>query len=161
MRLFPATFRNVFAILLIILLQSAVVAGPAASSEPSGPAAAQNDVHNSTSQESFLTNVSPEEARLLITSATAEDELIILDIRTTPEFLVGHIANARHMNFYDNDFSEQLNALPKDKRYLIYCHSGSRSERALATMRKLGFQRIYHLRSGIAGWYKAGLPLER
>ncbi|UZP65851.1 rhodanese-like domain-containing protein [Desulfovibrio mangrovi] len=105
-------------------------------------------------------DVTPEEAIRLINEATPQNELVILDIRTAPEFMMGHIQNAVHMNFYNSDFETQLSTLPRDKRYLLYCHSGSRSERALAMMRKMGFHHVYHLQSGIVGWYKADLPLE-
>jgi|GEM_PF-686917 len=172
MRLSSAVYNALLALLLVAFLHPAAFAeqNRIATGNPTeinrnafqaAPTPAPSTPSNPDTGASFLTDVTPEEALRLITEASEQDKLIILDIRTTPEFLIGHIANARHINFYDSDFTERLNALPKDMRYLIYCHSGSRSERALTIMRKLGFQKIYHLQTGIAGWYKANLPLER
>ncbi|WBF68879.1 rhodanese-like domain-containing protein [Desulfovibrio subterraneus] len=172
MRLSSAVYNALLALLLVAFLHPAAFAeqnriATGNSTEinrnafQAAPTPAPPTPSNPDTGASFLTDVTPEEALRLINEASEQDKLIILDIRTTPEFLIGHIANAQHINFYDSDFTERLNALPKDMRYLIYCHSGSRSERALTIMRKLGFQKIYHLQTGIAGWYKANLPLER
>jgi rhodanese-related sulfurtransferase len=74
---------------------------------------------------------------------------VIIDIRTPMEFASGNISGAKNIDFYSSDFSESLKALSKDKTYLIYCRSGSRSKVALGMMKELGFQRVYELGGGI------------
>lgn len=108
-----------------------------------------------------IRDVTPAEAYQIIQTNSANAPLTILDLRTTPEFLMGHIENAVLINFYDSDFAQRLGNLPRDATYLIYCHSGSRSTRVLSMMRQLGFTHVYHLATGIIGWYKADLPLVR
>lgn len=43
-------------------------------------------------------------------------------------------------------------ALPRDRDLLLICRSGVRSERASATLRSLGFERLFHLEGGLLAW---------
>ncbi|MCA9491242.1 MAG: molybdopterin-synthase adenylyltransferase MoeB [Myxococcales bacterium] len=42
--------------------------------------------------------------------------------------------------------------LPRDRDVLLLCRSGIRSERASATLRGLGFKRLFHLEGGLLAW---------
>ena len=86
--------------------------------------------------------------------------LVALDIRTPEEFAEGHIADALMIDFYDEDFAQQLDALDKSVPYLVYCRSGNRSAQSVATFADLGFGEIYELDGGIVAWAGAGLPVE-
>ena len=86
--------------------------------------------------------------------------LVVLDIRTPEEFAEGHIEDALMIDFYDEDFSEQLDALDKSVPYLVYCRSGNRSAQSVSTFEGLGFAEIYELDGGIVAWAGAGLPIE-
>lgn len=83
----------------------------------------------------------------------------ILDIRTAGEFQAGHIAGAVNIDFQGGNFAAELGKLDRAKPYLVYCRSGNRSGRSLATFEKLGFTKIHHLAAGFNGWTKAGLPV--
>jgi len=87
------------------------------------------------------------------------DNLVVLDVRTPEEFAEGHIDGAINVNFYDDDFREQLDALDKSIPYLLHCRSGGRSSKALKTMRALGFQKVIHLEGGILAWNRSGYAL--
>ena len=41
------------------------------------------------------------------------------------------------------------------------CETGNRSSSAIATLKKLGFENVYNLAGGYAGWQQAGLPVEK
>jgi rhodanese-related sulfurtransferase len=84
---------------------------------------------------------------------------ILLDIRTPDEFATGHIAKAQVIDFYATDFSAKLQELDKNTTYLIYCRSGSRSSKALETMRSLGFKSVYELDGGINNWNSDKRPI--
>lgn len=90
-----------------------------------------------------------------------QEEVVILDVRTKPEFDRGHLENAQLLNFYSSDFPNQLASLPKSKTYLLYCHSGGRSAVALKLMQQFGFNQVHHLEKGIVEWNDAGLPLKK
>lgn len=77
-------------------------------------------------------------------------EIIILDVRTEQEFKRGHLPNALNMDFYNPEFPTLLDQLDKEKRYLVYCQSGSRSMSALKIMREKGFPDLTNLNNGIS-----------
>ena len=74
---------------------------------------------------------------------------IIIDIRTPEEFKTQNIKNSININFYSQEFKTELNKLNKNKTYLIYCRSGSRSKKSLNTFKELNFTKVYDLQGGI------------
>ena len=83
-------------------------------------------------------------------------EYILLDIRTEGEYRQGRIADVQNIDIASRDFEEKLNELDKDKKYLIYCFSGSRTQMALRIMQSLGFREVYDLNGGIQVWGMSG-----
>jgi rhodanese-related sulfurtransferase len=106
-----------------------------------------------------INDVSPAEAALIIEQNSRTDDFVILDIRTPEEYAAGKIEGSVNVDFYAADFRLQLDALAKEARYLVYCKSGNRSGRSLAIFEDLGFARVDHLTTGIAGWYDEGYPV--
>ena len=88
-------------------------------------------------------------------------DLIVLDIRTEKEYVAGHIAKAKHVDFYESDFKSRLEKLDRKTPYLVHCASGGRSGRSLEIFRDLGFTRIYHMNDGFKGWMKEKLPSKK
>ena len=86
-------------------------------------------------------------------------EGIIIDVRTSEEFLSGHLNEATNIDFYSNDFIEKLKLLRKDLPVYVYCRSGGRSTSASNQMQKLGFTKIYNLIGGIESWKLANYPV--
>lgn len=104
-------------------------------------------------------DVSVQEAAALLKSPPAG--LMIIDVRTPEEFRQGHLPGAQNMDFFGGRFDMQLEAMPKDRPVLLYCRIGQRSAGAQEAMSKAGAANILHMREGIEGWQKAGLPLEK
>lgn len=86
---------------------------------------------------------------------------ILLDVRTPEEYAAGHIAGAININFYDQNFKEELNKLDKTATYDVYCQSGNRSGKTLPIMQSLGFAHAQDLSGGILSWASAGKPIVR
>ncbi len=82
----------------------------------------------------------------------AQNNGIILDVRTPQEFEQGHIPNATLIDFLDINFKENLSQLDQDKTYFIYCKAGGRSQKTAELMGKLGFKRIIGLEGGYTAW---------
>ncbi len=80
----------------------------------------------------------------------------ILDVRTPEEVAEGHLMGSTTINFLSPDFSKEVQALNKNKTYLLYCRSGSRTRKAADAMQKMGFKRVYMLEGGIIAWKEAG-----
>jgi phage shock protein E len=89
-----------------------------------------------------------------------QPELVILDIRTPGEWATGSLKNALLMDYYAPDFAQRLEALDRDKPYLIYCAVGGRSRDAGKLMQQMGFQKVYDATEGFAGLKRAGLAVK-
>lgn len=82
----------------------------------------------------------------------------IVDVRTPEEFLNGHIANAKNIDWNGEDFDKQIAVLDKTEPVLVYCLSGGRSSSAASKMRNDGFKQVYELDGGMMKWRNANLP---
>ena len=85
-----------------------------------------------------------------------EDEsVVILDVRTQQEVDQGFIEGAIHIDFYANNFKEQIAALDTPSTYLVYCRSGNRSGQASTIMTEdLNFKHVKNLLGGYQAWSK-------
>lgn len=84
----------------------------------------------------------------------AATESIILDVRTPAEVANGTLPNATVINFYDDNFKEQVSKLDNTKPVFVYCKSGGRSGQAMNIMKGMGFDEIYDLIGGYAAFPK-------
>ncbi len=125
----------------------------------SGCASRGHDATALKTQEQVIEDVTSEEAYALVQDNEENEDFVILDVRTPEEYASGHIENAVNMDYYSNIFRDELNKLDKNRTYLIYCGSGTRSGRALEMMKELGFREVYNVVGGIARWKAEGLPV--
>lgn len=89
----------------------------------------------------------------------SESGVVVLDVRTPGEFMVGHIQGAINIDVEGTHFESEIAKLDKNATYAVYCHSGRRSGIAVATMNKNGFKNLFNLTNGIADWSAHNLPL--
>jgi rhodanese-related sulfurtransferase len=85
-----------------------------------------------------------------------DSSLVLVDVRTASEIKEGYIKNAIFINFYDDDFSQQISMLDKNKPTIIYCQKGGRSLKACQLMLDMGFSEVYNLEGGAYGWFMHG-----
>ncbi|OGS72172.1 MAG: hypothetical protein A3F91_03000 [Flavobacteria bacterium RIFCSPLOWO2_12_FULL_35_11] len=78
----------------------------------------------------------------------------IIDIRTPQEFSEGHIEGAININYFDDNFLDQIAKYDKNQPIFIYCRSGNRTESASKKAVDFGFKEIYDLEGGILYWIK-------
>lgn len=109
-------------------------------------------------QHSVIRNVNPSEFKGAIDSL--QDEVII-DLRTPGEIQNGKIAGALEIDFYSDNFKPAIEALDRNKVYLVYCAGGVRSGETAGRMEELGFKQVYNLAGGFKGWVKAKMPVDR
>lgn len=81
---------------------------------------------------------------------------VVIDVRTAEEYHAGHIPGAILLDVNQDDFAAQIKDLDQNKKYLLYCRSGKRSEKARSIMASEGFSRVRHLAGGIEEWLKKG-----
>jgi len=84
---------------------------------------------------------------------------LFIDVRTKSEHDSEHIEGNTHIDIGDESFEEKINALDKNKKYIIYCMSGGRAGRATSIMQKLGFENAHNLKGGITAWKAEALPV--
>ncbi|MBC7438808.1 MAG: rhodanese-like domain-containing protein [Flavobacterium sp.] len=87
------------------------------------------------------------------TNFNKENDAVILDVRTSEEFIEGFIENAINIDIYKGQgFIYELENLDKNKNYYVYCKAGGRSAQACSIMNEMGFQNAYNLIGGILNW---------
>lgn len=90
-------------------------------------------------------------------AASLADGAVILDVREPDEWDAGHIAGALHIPLRELALRE--GELPRDRRLIAVCRSGSRSAHVTAALRRAGYD-IENLAGGMKAWVQAGLPIE-
>lgn len=88
------------------------------------------------------------------------EELTIVDVRPSEEYLAGHIRGA--LSVPVRELSERLGELPEGKRVVAYCRGPYCvfADEAVALLRSQGIDAT-RLREGFPDWRAAGLPSER
>jgi len=86
-------------------------------------------------------------------------DIQLIDVRTPNEFAEGYLKGAKMINYFDNDFLEQMSKLDKNKELYVYCRSGNRSGKAAKKLKSMGFVKIYDLKGGILSWKRKNLEI--
>ena len=101
----------------------------------------------------------------LVTAAELKAELssakppVVLDVRGLAEFEQGHVQGARHIPVDELRF--EFEALPRDRRLIVYCRSGFRAHLALRILRGHGLTDVANVTGGYLGIVaEDGLALE-
>ena len=88
-----------------------------------------------------------------------DDDLIILDVREEKERKAGFLSN--DINIPMGQLKTKMDTLDKSKNILVYCKSGTRSDRIADILSKNDFQKVSSLKGGFNAWLKADLPIEK
>ena len=88
-----------------------------------------------------------------VSQLEADENAVILDVRTDDEWNDGYIPNAINIDIYKGQgFIYEVDQLDKSKNYYVYCKAGARSEQACQLMNQLGFENTYNLLGGFMQW---------
>ena len=82
------------------------------------------------------------------------NSVILVDVRTAEEYQVGHLENAKNINWYDKDFVERFEGISKDETIYVYCKKGGRSAKAQKLLDSLGYKKVINLIGGYDAWVK-------
>jgi len=87
------------------------------------------------------------------------NDAVVIDLRSVDAFSRGHIVNAR--NIPSDELDANMNKLEamRSKPIVAVCDAGVTSTKAVNTLRTAGFESVYGLKGGMAGWSQAGLPV--
>ena len=81
----------------------------------------------------------------------AEENVIILDVRTSEEFQTGHIPGAVLLPYDQIRDEAELMLTDMDQIILVYCRTGVRSNTAALTLAEMGYRSVYDF-GGIMSW---------
>ena len=114
---------------------------------------------NSEATDQISKDILAKDAYQMIQTNQASEDLIILDTRTAGEYKRGHIQNSFFIDYSSSSFKAEIEKLDRNKKYVIYCHSGGRSKTTLNMMKNLGFKEAHNMIGGIVAWSKSGYQL--
>ena len=88
------------------------------------------------------------------------EKAVLIDVSEPAEYAAGHATGSRSVPLGS---LESSNDLPKNKALplVVVCPTGSRAGKAVATLKKLGFENARALAGGLEAWRAANLPVEK
>ena len=88
---------------------------------------------------------------------------VLIDVAEPAEFAAGHAAGARNVPFGQIDSDSGKKGLPTNKTVplVVMCPSGARAGRAVALLRKAGYEKAVAVSGGTNAWREASLPVEK
>jgi rhodanese-related sulfurtransferase/predicted small lipoprotein YifL len=93
----------------------------------------------------------------------AKEDLFILSVRKAEDYAKGHIEGAVNIPF-GKTMLDDVSALPKDKKIVVYCYTGQTAGQATAALRLMGYDAV-SLNGGMGmasnapqGWANKGYP---
>ena len=87
----------------------------------------------------------------------AGDDLFVLDVRRSGEFISGHVPKA--VNIPLAELSSKISQLPKDRALTIICASGYRSSIANGILERAGFKSTRLVSGGTLAWKDAAYAM--
>ncbi len=115
-----------------------------------------------------INQITPDQAK-----ATLDEDpgSIYVDVRSVPEFTAGHPAGAINIPILhmiqgqmapNPDFKQVVQKiLPKDKKLIVGCKSGGRSQSACQLLQQLGYTDLSNVAGGFGEWQGSGLPVSQ
>ena len=88
------------------------------------------------------------------------EKAVLIDVSEPSEYAAGHAVGARSVPLATIETSRDL---PKNKSVplVVVCPTGARATRAVAVLKKLGFENTTALAGGLTAWRAANLPTEK
>lgn len=89
------------------------------------------------------------------------ERAVLIDVSEPGEYAAGHAAGARSVPLAK--LPTATSELPKNKALplVVVCATGNRASKAVAILKKLGFENTRALAGGLAAWRAANLPVEK
>ena len=139
--------KVVFMVMLVLTLGLTTTSFALSPEESKTIQAAAEKFLDSTPDNNFF--LQPDEINKKLKSGVKD--FLLVDVRSTREFNVGHIPGAISIPYRDIVAPENLAMLPKDKEIILYCNSGHESTKVLSILRMLGYN-VNGMKWGMMGW---------
>ena len=77
-------------------------------------------------------------------------EAILIDVRTPGEYRDGHIPGVANIPI--DDLEKRMGEVPKDKKVVLICRTGSRSAYGTKQLRSKGMANVFNSTGGMSTW---------
>ena len=97
----------------------------------------------------------PYEAGIIVPQQLTKDvfdSVVFFDTRDAGQFAKGTIPGARNLEW--REVLTRIGEIPKDKKVVLFCNTGSLSAQAAFALRVAGRENVLVLQTGIDGWRK-------
>lgn len=94
-----------------------------------------------------------------LTALINRENALVVDLRAPGDFEKGHIPGSKNVLMSQFDPENKKLAAAKALPVVLVCKDGQVSGGAAKRLKKAGFEQVYVLDGGIAGWRQADLPL--
>jgi rhodanese-related sulfurtransferase len=101
------------------------------------------------------TKIKPSDLKKMIDDKSLD--YVLIDVRDESEYKEGHIPTA--INIPAANIASKQDILPKDKKIIVYCNSGSRSYMAYRKLMRMEYKNLYQ--TLFSDWKEAGMPVEK
>lgn len=122
-------------ILILIVLSCILITG------------CSNDIDDNNINNTYIEMITTNEVKKIIDDYDNYTDTVIVDVRTNDEYESGHIKGAVNVPVSEIKSID----ISKDKKIVVYCRSGSRSNTAAKELIKLGYEKVYDM-GGINDW---------
>lgn len=98
---------------------------------------------------------------LRATQLMNQPNALVVDVRDPAAFAAGHLRDAKNVPL--KELSNRLGDLAKNKSkpVIVVCQAGSQAGRAVAQLRKAGFEQAFSLEGGMNAWLAQGMPITK
>lgn len=80
------------------------------------------------------------------------DSMVFIDTRDAAQFAAGSIPGARNIEW--REVLSHIDEIPKDKKVILFCDTGSLSAQAAFALQVAGRDNVLLLQTGLDGWKK-------
>ena len=95
----------------------------------------------------------PYEAGIIVPQQLSKeifDSVVFIDTRDAAQFAAGSIPGARNIEW--REVLSRISEIPKDKKVILFCNTGSLSAQAAFALRVAGRDNVLVLQTGFDGW---------
>ena len=87
---------------------------------------------------------------------SANEDFVLLDVRTEEEYRAGHIQGAQWFPRGKLEYYIQERIKNPDSKIVLYCRTGGRSALATLTLKDMGYSNVVDLDGGFKEWVSDG-----
>lgn len=80
------------------------------------------------------------------------DDMILLDVRTEPQYNMRHVKDDRVVLIPLHELREKVKELDQSKEVIIFCALGTRAYDALRILKSAGFENVKFMEGGLQAW---------